>query len=398
MQIMTVSAFVQYLNETFRAIWDAQQVAIEGEVTGYRLSGGQWMNFDIKDDQSLVSVFMPAVKCHTPIQDGMRIRVYGWPRIYPKYGKFSLNAERLECVGEGALQKALAILRQKLEAEGLFEPSRKRVLTRFPRRIALVASRESAAYGDFIRILNERWSGIEIDLYHVVVQGERAPTQVVEAIQRAQTHHAYNTYDALILTRGGGSLEELMSFNDERVVRALYASRIPTLVAIGHERDLTFAEEVADVRGSTPTDCARRLVPDKIDVLYEIAQAEQGILQRFQRSLQYYEERIDRVVVRAEHWIRQLTTKSAYAVEQVDRGMTLWLQSLGEKVGTWSRLLESYNPTAVLRRGYTLIYDAEGRPCADGVRLKAGERVTLEWRDGKREATIDGKAQQPSLL
>jgi exodeoxyribonuclease VII large subunit len=386
MHIMTVTAFVQYLNETFRAIWDAQQVAIEGEVTGYRLSAGQWVNFDLKDDQALVSVFLPAAKCSLPLQDGMRLRVFGWPRLYPKYGKFSLNAERLELVGEGALQKALLLLRQKLEAEGLFDTARKRVLPRFPKRIALIASRESAAFGDFMRILNERWSGLEIDLYHVLVQGDQAPPQIVAAVARAQKEHVKNPYDALILTRGGGSLEELMVFNDERVVRALFGSKVPTLVGIGHERDLTFAEEVADVRGSTPTDCARRLVPDKIDVLYEIAQAEQRILERFQASLLYYRQKIDAVIVRADHWLSGLHLRLEHLTRLNDRLMSL------------KRLLESYNPRAVLERGYALIYDAEGRPCADRARLAKTSSITIELRDGKIDATIQTSSGQPSLL
>ncbi len=398
MHIMTVTAFVQYLNETFRAIWDAQQVAIEGEVTGYRLSAGQWVNFDLKDDQALVSVFLPAAKCSLPLQDGMRLRVFGWPRLYPKYGKFSLNAERLELVGEGALQKALLFLRQKLEAEGLFDPARKRVLPRFPKRIALIASRESAAFGDFIRILNERWSGLEIDLYHVLVQGDQAPPQIVTAVARAQKEHAKNPYDALILTRGGGSFEELMVFNDERVVRALFGSKIPTLVGIGHERDLTFAEEVADVRGSTPTDCARRLVPDKIDVLYEIAQAEQRILERFQASLLYYRQKIDAVVVRADHWLSGLHLRLEHLIARIDREGQDWLTRLDDRLMTLKRLLESYNPRAVLERGYALIYDAEGRACADRARLAKTSSITIELRDGKIGATIHASSEQPSLL
>lgn len=398
MHIMTVTAFVQYLNETFRAIWDAQEIAIEGEVTGYRLSAGQWVNFDLKDDQALVSVFLPAAKCSLPLQDGMRLRVFGWPRVYPKYGKFSINAERLELVGEGALQKALLLLRQKLEAEGLFDPSRKRVLTRFPQRIALIASRESAAFGDFIRILNERWSGLEIDLYHVLVQGDQAPPQIVAAIARAQMAHAERPYDALVLTRGGGSLEELMVFNDERVVRALFGSRIPSLVGIGHERDLTFAEEVADVRGSTPTDCARRLVPDKIDILYEVAQAEQRILERFQASLYYYQQKIDQVVVRADHWLSNLHVKLEHLTARFDREGQNWLSRLEERVTTVRRLLESFNPKAVLERGYALIYDGRGRPCADRAKLSQERAITIELRDGKIGATIQPSVEQGSLL
>lgn len=398
MHIMTVTSFVQYLNETFRAIWDIQQVAIEGEVTGYRLSAGQWVNFDLKDDQALVSVFLPAAKCSLPLQDGMRIRVFGWPRIYPKYGKFSVNAERLELVGEGTLQKALLLLRQKLEAEGLFEVSRKRLLPRFPKRIALVASRESAAFGDFLRILNERWAGLEIDLYHVMVQGEQAPTQIVNAIAQAQKRHAKEPYDALVLTRGGGSLEELMSFNDERVIRAVFVSKIPTLVGIGHERDLTLAEEVADVRGSTPTDCARRLVPDKIDVLYEVAQAEQRILERFQSTLQFYQQKIDQVALHADHWLTGLMVKLTHLSTRLDREADTWLVRLQDRVLTATRLLESYNPRAVLARGYALVYDGDGRPCADKARLAQESMITIELRDGKLQARVQGAQEQASLL
>ena len=141
----------------------------------------------------------------------------------------------------------------------------------------MIASRESAAYGDFIRIVNERWRGLEIDLYHVVVQGEKAPLDIVSALQSASE----SGVDVVVMTRGGGSFEELMAFNDERVVRAVHASKIPTMVAIGHERDVTLAELTADVRGSTPTDCARRLVPDRKDILFEIATS----LERMEQSL-----------------------------------------------------------------------------------------------------------------
>ncbi len=395
---MTVTAFIQYLNETFRAIWDAEQVALEGEVTGYRLSGGQWMNFDLKDDQSLVSIFLPAAKCRLPIQDGMRVRIYGWPRIYPKYGKFSFSADRIELVGEGALQKALALLRQKFEAEGLFDPSRKRTLVRFPKRIALIASRESAAYGDFIRILNERWAGLEIDLYHVLVQGERAPPDIIKAFKRAQKRHLETPYDAVVMTRGGGSLEELMSFNDEGVVRAVFGCKIPTMVAIGHERDLTFAEEVADIRGSTPTDCARRLVPDKADILYELAQHEEGITSALESALARYIDRIDRVVLHAEHWMDQLVARAINLVDRIDRDLIVWFARWQDRLTTLSRLLESYNPTAVLKRGYALVYDRHDRACPESAMLESGANVTIQWRDGKRRATLDGSSQEQATL
>ncbi len=366
MQVLTVSQFVTYVNETFKAIWDPTQVALEGEVSEFRVSQGQWVNFNLKDGDALVSVFMVLGKLSFPVADGMRVRLYGLPRIYPKYGKFSFSADRLELVGEGALQKALAMLRAKLEAEGLFDPSRKRELVRFPQRIALVASRESAAYGDFIRIVDERWRGLEIDLYHAVVQGEKAPASVVNCIERAQKN---GPYDAIVITRGGGSLEELMTFNDERVVRAVYASKYPTLAAIGHERDTTLVEEAADVRGSTPTDAARRLVPDRRDVLYEIANLEQGIADALLTKID--EGRI--------------------TIENATVGAERWLESFRDRVASLLRLVSSFNPESILKRGFALIRDRQGNIVSTMTKLKPGMAVVIGLHDGETGAMIEGK-------
>jgi exodeoxyribonuclease VII large subunit len=382
MHVMTVSAFIAYLNDTFKAIWDSQQVALEGEVASYRCSQGQWVNFDIKDESGLVSVFMPAAKLNVPIQDGMRVRLYGWPRVYPKYGKFSFSADRVELVGEGALQKALQMLRAKLEKEGLFEATRKRTLPRFPRRIALVASRESAAYGDFVRILSERWGGLEIDLYHVVVQGDQAPPQIVAAIQTAQALHAEQPYDALVLTRGGGSLEELMAFNDERVVRALFSSRIPTLVGIGHERDLTLAEEVADIRGSTPTDCARRLAPDRMDVLYELATVQESIGESLEGWIEEGKSKIGHVMVRTDAWLGQCRFRFTHLDSLIQSRLLRWQEKSDERLTVLERLIRGYQPEAVLKRGYAIVRNAAGNVQSSVVGVKMGDALSIQVKDG----------------
>ncbi len=385
---MTVSAFIAYLNDTFKAIWDSQQVALEGEITSYRCSQGQWVNFDLKDEGGLVSVFMPAAKLNVPIQDGMRVRLFGWPRVYPKYGKFSFSADRVELIGEGALQKALQMLRAKLEKEGLFETSRKRGLVRFPRRIALVASRESAAYGDFVRILSERWGGLEIDLYHVMVQGDQAPPQIVAAIQTAQGMHAERPYDALVLTRGGGSLEELMAFNDERVVRALFACRIPTVVGIGHERDLTLAEEVADVRGSTPTDCARRLVLDRMDVLYELATLQEGIDQSIGSWVQTAEHQIDTVMVRTDAWLGQCRFRFTHLDTATHSGLERWKKASYERLDVLEKMIRCHQPEAVLKRGYAIVRTAAGLVQSSVIGLQPGEEMSIQFKDGKLKTTL----------
>lgn len=395
--ILSVTQFVAYLNETFKAIWDSTEVAIEGEVSGYRVSQGQWVNFDVKDDESLVSCFCVLAKMPMRLEDGMRVRLYGMPRVYPKYGKFSLSVDRVELVGEGALKKALAALRARLEAEGLFDSGRKRSLPRFPQKIALVASTESAAYGDFIRIVSERWGGLEIDAYHVLVQGEKAPGSIVRAFEMIREKG--EVYDAVVLTRGGGSFEELMAFNDERVVRALYACPVPTLVGIGHERDLSLAEEVADVRGSTPTDCARRLVPDRRDVLYELASMHEGMMIALERRLETMRYQQTRLQTAIERWNERSRSLLQERAERLSRVAELWIRGVREGLERCSLLLEAVNPERVLQRGYALILDpVTGAPLTRVESLKGKAAIQVRLQDGAVHATLGTSIEQLSLL
>jgi exodeoxyribonuclease VII large subunit len=385
MHTLTVSQFVTYLNETFKAIWDTESAAIEGEVSDFRVSQGQWVNFNLKDEAAVVSCFMVLNKLRLPVEDGMRIRVYGAPRVYPKWGKLSFNVERIELVGEGALRKALAALRAKLDAEGFFDTTRKRPLPRFPSRIALIASRESAAYGDFIRVVDERWRGLEIDLYHAVVQGDKAPDSVMSALAQIHTSpgpssaRAHTTpgpsserrggYDAVVITRGGGSFEELMAFNDERLVRAIHASKIPTLVAIGHERDVTLAEEVADVRGSTPTDCARRLVPDRRDVLFELSQLEQTIAQVMEEMM---ETRLE-------------------ILARFETAAARWLEMVRLRLDGLHRLIASFAPDAVLKRGFAIVSNTAGDVITSIKQAAPGLAIRIRLHDGVADGRIEGE-------
>ncbi len=396
--VMTVTQFVTYLNETFKAIWDSAAVAIEGEVSGFRVSQGQWVNFDLKDNDSLVSCFSVLAKMPFRLEDGMRVRVFGMPRVYQKYGKFSLSVERFEVVGEGALKKALAALRARLEAEGLFDPTRKRPLPRFPQRIALVASTESAAYGDVLRILSERWGGLEIDAYHVVVQGEKAPLSLCRAF--AHIAKKADQYDVVVMTRGGGSFEELMAFQDERVVRAVYACPIPTLVAIGHERDTTLAEEVADVRGSTPTDCARRLVPDRRDVAYEVSVLGERIETALQRQLDDLRAATETVFTVTERWMSRCLQQVDQTQRALDQAVDHWLAGCKERLVHAAALTAAMDPARVLARGYALVKDVHtGKPLLRVAQMRPNQPISLTLQDGTIAATLDGASSspQPSL-
>jgi len=385
MRILSVSDFLSLVNETLKALSEYEEFGVEGEVSGYHVSQGQWVSFDLKDDAGLVNIFMPIWKQKIPIEDGMKIRVVGIARVYPKYGKFSISAEKIELVGEGALRKALALLRARLEQEGLFDPSRKRPLPRFPKKIALIASRESAAYGDFARIVGERWPLLEIDSYHVVVQGDKAPPQIIKALESAQED---SSYDAIVLTRGGGSFEDLMAFNDEGLARAIHASKIPTLVAIGHERDISLAEEVADVRGSTPTDAARRLAPDHRDVEFEIASMMQNIIGETERRVAQKTAVVDGVLVSASRWIEGYRQELDHLTSSALDGMERLRETLSERVKSTIRLLRSLDPKAVLERGYTLVRDAKGRVVGSIDKLSKGQAVEVQFKDGVAGASV----------
>jgi exodeoxyribonuclease VII large subunit len=203
------------------------------------VSKNKWLYFDLKDEFSKVSCFASIYALPGPLDDGMVVRVTGVPRLHPQFG-FSVTVQTITPAGEGSIKKAFLLLKKKLTDEGLFDEARKRGIPDLPRSIALVASVESAAYADFIKILSARWPFVNVHVYDSQVQGEAAPEQLVRAIKRA--NESAELADVLVVTRGGGSADDLQAFNDERVVRAVAASRMPTIVAIGHEIDESLSD------------------------------------------------------------------------------------------------------------------------------------------------------------
>lgn len=257
MTSLTVTECVNTLNEVLYS----QVVAVEGEVHSYTVSQGRWIFFSIRDSESVLECFAVAFKIRTPLEDGMTVRIVGTPGIYKKNGRFRITVDQLSIVGEGALQRAYELLKQQITSEGLTDVSRKRSLPTYPTKIALVASVGSAAYSDFIKVLNQRWGGMEIDVYDVTVQGQTAVNEITLALQRI--NESRTPYDLLVLTRGGGSLEDLQAFNDETVVRSVATSRVPVVTGVGHERDVTLVDLVCDVRASTPSNAAELISPTR---------------------------------------------------------------------------------------------------------------------------------------
>lgn len=367
----TVSEFVAVLNQTLEYAYPS--VTVTGELANFRVSKNKWVYFDLKDDECSVKFFGTVYQLPGPLEDGMMMIVTGMPRLHPLYG-FSVNVITMRPVGEGSIKKAAELLEAKLRAEGLFDPDRKRPLPYPPNHIGLITSAESAAYRDFIKVLGARWGGMQISLIDVQVQGEAAPAQIVEAIE--QFNAMGEPPDVLVITRGGGSADDLQAFSTEQVTRAVAASRIPTLVAIGHEVDVSLAELAADKRASTPSNAAELLVPDRHAVLHGLREQRQQ-LERDARSV------IEDAKSRLELQIEDLH-------ESVERAVWTAQQHLESRV----RLLAAYDPNAALQRGYALVR-MNGSLVHSGRQLKRGDELHISLSDARvtadvKEVTMDG--------
>jgi len=345
---ITVSEFNSLLNQTLTFAYP--EVVVEGEVSSFKINQGKWIFFDLKDEHNLVGCFMTIYQLKTELEDGMLIRVKATPQL-TKWGKFSLTVKEVELAGEGSVKRAFEMLKSKFEKEGLFLEDRKRELPLYPQRVGLVTSNQAAAFNDFITILEDRWSGLDVEHIQVQVQGPSAPDQISKAIEHM---NMFGSYDVLVVIRGGGSAEDLQAFNSEEVVRAIYASNIPTLVAIGHEDDITLSELVADVRGATPTDAARRLVPDKNELLEKIGAIQlrnfnmlEGISAKGRSVLDSFYYSIEARINNMRHSATDSHTRS---INSIDRHM----QAVLSVIQLQRKLLKSLDPSAILSRGYSI--------------------------------------------
>jgi exodeoxyribonuclease VII large subunit len=296
----------------------------------------------------------------------MLLQVRGNPRLHNLYG-FSINILTMQPVGEGSIKKAAALLEAKLAAEGLFDAERKRPLPYPPTRIGLVTSRESAAYHDFIKILNERWGGVEILLADVQVQGDLATGQIVKALEHLNTHEEV---DVIVITRGGGSAEDLGAFSTEQVTRAVAASRTPTIVAIGHEIDVSLAELAADQRASTPSNAAQLLVPDKRNEVEKLQTVRKAMFDIVRQNF------------------KDQSSKFKELQRRLQENLDSYLRDARQNLRLRQQVLEAFNPTAALKRGYAIIR-AEGKIIRSVKAVKKGDKLNMAVSDGTINAIVE---------
>ena len=369
-------------------------VCVRGELSNYKIYPSGHHYFTLKDSESSLRCVMfksSASKLRFRPESGMGVTAFGRVSVFPRDGAYQLYCNALMPEGTGDLQVAFEQLKAKLSAEGLFDPAHKKPLPPFPERIAIITSSAGAAVHDMIRILSHRWPMTKVLLLPVRVQGTEAPAEIAGAIRYA---NEFKVADLIITGRGGGSIEDLWAFNDERVARAIYASQIPVISAVGHEPDVTISDYVADRRASTPSNAAEIAVPDKnemLDVLrsYDIrsAQAMTKLLDRLKERLSSLESK------------RVLSDPSVYIDNrriELDHGRDRLISAqervLSAKRQSYVRLaasLDAMSPLRVLSRGYSIASRPDGEPVRSVKGLEAGEHISLRLVDGSADCLVE---------
>ncbi|MBW7470133.1 exodeoxyribonuclease VII large subunit [Marinobacter sp. M216] len=429
---------VSELNHQARHLLESSfmQVWVEGELSGFsRPSSGHWY-FSLKDRKCQVRCAMFRgfnQRIRNLPKEGDQVRIRGKVTLYENRGDFQIIVEHIEPAGLGELQQAFEELKRKLQTEGLFDAARKKSLPKTPGHIGVITSPTGAAIHDILTVLARRCPAIPVTLYPTAVQGKAATKDIVQAIERAQTH---GVADVLIIGRGGGSLEDLWCFNEEAVARAMANCRIPTVSAVGHEVDVTIADFVADLRAPTPSAAAEKISPDQQDWLRQIqewehrlANAARRAFKRFGTQLEHLGARLrdprrdllekaqrmddlelrlnkamvqrtERLRVRSEHLGQRLALQSprrqlvngqesvARTSERLGSAMRLRLRQRRERLEHMAQTLHVVSPLATLGRGYAIVRDDEGRIIRDAAEVRPGDGITARIAQGEISARV----------
>jgi exodeoxyribonuclease VII large subunit len=360
---------------------------VTGEISNFACPrSGHWY-FSLKDHQAQVRcVFFQAKKrtTHTNIIDGTQVVVTARLQLYETRGEFQLNIEALEPVGDGVLQRKFEALKMRLADEGLFESANKKPLPTVVSKVGLITSPTGAAIRDILIVLQRRFPAIEVVVYPTLVQGEEAASQIIQQIQIANQHAVCQV---LLLTRGGGSLEDLWPFNEEKVARAIYDSQLPIVSAIGHEIDTTIADFVADVRAPTPSAAAELVSPDQKAWQQQLTQFEERLLYAIQYCLKYYQQRLLNLKRCLRHPQQRLQTVWQQLDElerRLKRNMDYHWDAKNQQLMHLARALETLNPLATLVRGYSLIKrEADGSIIQDAKQVQSGDIIIAQLAKGK---------------
>jgi exodeoxyribonuclease VII large subunit len=430
-RVYRVSEIVEEVSRLMRTTWNDIRVA--GEISGLRRPASGHLYFDLKDDLSSLSAVLfrsDAARLRFQPEDGLEVVARGTLGLYPARGQFQIQVAALEPVGIGALQLAFEQMKKKLETEGLFDPARKRPLPYLPRRIGIVTSPDGAAVRDILRVLARRYENLHVTICPSRVQGEGASEEIARGIRLL---NRLGTFDVLIVARGGGSLEDLAPFNEEAVARALAASRIPTISAVGHETDVTIADLVADLRAPTPSAAAEMVVGAKEEIARRVSQARRILLGTARAKVAEARSRVAAAsrgkgllrfpyeVARLRARVRVAAETLAPAVRRKPRELRRRFQGAGASLLRFPRMIEvsrkregilhrrerltqalrsrmsalkeglasaagklsTLDPLAILSRGYAVAYLEDARaPLKDAAQVRRGDAVRVRLARG----------------
>ena len=398
LRVGELTRYLKRLVEDDRLLMD---LSIIGEVSDLNRPGSGHVYFTLKDDvsQVLCVLFRREVQHNLEelraLKQGVNVIVQGAMKVYEPRGSYQLYVSRLQVQGAGAAQVRFQGLKKKLDAEGLFAPERKRPLPTSPRCIALITSPDTSAYHDVIHRLQKQWPLTKVILAGTSVQGDSAPDEIVLALDIA---NRLTDAEVILIVRGGGAPEELACFNDERLARAIFASRLPVITGIGHQDDYTIVDFVADMRAATPSLAAAASVPDGVafrrrsaDLQRELRGAVQGGLRRRRQTLVATHTALLRASPMHRVQIRRQRVDELFAV--VQRSTSSEMDVRRRRLDALTRQLQALDPLGILSRGYALITDAHtGRIVASVNDANPGRQVSARVKDGSFRAVIGGDA------
>ena len=386
--IYTVSQVNQYIKALLDRDRELAALYVRGEISNYKAYPSGHHYFSLKDGEGAIRCVMfkrEAMSLRFRPENGMKVIAFGRVAVFPRDGQYQLYCSALTPEGVGDLHLAFEQLKQKLYAEGLFDPAHKKPIPRFPKRIALITSSAGAAVRDMLRILGARWPMAEVFVLPVRVQGVEAPGEICAAIAWANQHQVA---DLIITGRGGGSMEDLWAFNDENVARTIYHSAIPVISAVGHEPDVTISDFVADLRAATPSNAAELAVPDQNEVAVWLRQMEGRLAQAMGRRLESARRDLDRAVrCRALQdpmtYVDDKRMVLDYQREKLAAGLSQALNRERQRFGALASKLDALSPLKVLGRGYAIPRREDGSVVRSTGDVVPGDRVKLRVADGE---------------
>lgn len=388
---------VSQLNGYIKALMDSDavlnEVAVRGELSNYKVYPSGHHYFSLKDAEGSLRCVMfrrEAERLRFRPENGMKIIAYGRVTVFPRDGQYQLYCGGMTPDGAGDLHLAFEQLKERLGQAGLFEEAHKKPIPKFPHRIALVTSPAGAAVRDMLRILDARWPMSKVAVVPVRVQGAEAPCEIAAAISWVNRHQCA---DLIITGRGGGSMEDLWAFNEEVVAKAIYASEIPVISAVGHEPDVTIADFVADLRAATPSNAAELAVPDQNDIYERLFHLSERLSQSMTRRLTRERQRLEylarsRALQNPFNYIEDRRVLLDYQRTRLAHGLNATLNRERQRFGRLAASLDAMSPLKVLGRGYAIAQKEDGGVVRTTKEVKPGDKLTLRVSDGKLDVAV----------